>query len=221
MKKRKLAILLAMWMLFAGSVTVNAAPQVMADGTVFDADYYAQTYPDVAAVYGMDELLLYEHYKLFGKAEGRAAVALETEVTELSRAQEDAALSAAHAAQIGELVNVERKKAGVGALEYDMGLSNIAARRAKELSGLFSYMRPDGRTTVDYLTEDKGARYAGENIARGQTQAGLVMQDWMNSKSHRNNILNKRYTKIGVGYYRDEEGKNFWCQLFSSDYVLY
>lgn len=221
MKKRKIAMLLIAWMLFAGSMTVNATPRVMADGTVFDAYYYAQTYPDVAEVYGMDELLLYEHYKLFGKAEGRAAVALETEVAEIAEAQEDAAMSAAHAAQIGELVNAERKKAGVGSLEYDMGLSNIAARRAKELSGLFSHMRPDGTTTVGYLTEDKGARYAGENIAMGQTQAGLVMEDWMNSKSHRNNILNKKYTKMGVGYYRNAEGKNYWCQLFSSDYVLY
>lgn len=220
MKKAGMVMLAAV-LLLGNSMQVSATPRVMADGTVFDAYYYAETYPDVAAVYGMDELLLYEHYKLFGKAEGRAAVALETEVAEIAKAQEEASLSAAHAAQIGELVNVERKKAGLEALEYDMGLSNIAAGRAKELSGLFSHMRPDGKTTVEYLKEEKGARYAGENIAMGQTQAGLVMEDWMNSKSHRENILNKHYTKIGVGYYRNEEGKNFWCQLFSSDYILY
>lgn len=203
------------------SLTAYAAPQVMADGTVFDAEYYAETYPDVAEAYGMDEQMLYEHYKLYGQAEGRAAVAMETEVAELAKAQEYAALSTAHAAQVSELVNAERRKAGVSELTYDLKLSDIAARRAQELSGLFSHMRPDGTTTVQYLTEERNARYAGENIAMGQAQAGYVMEDWMNSKSHRNNILNQKYTRIGVGYYRNEDGKSFWCQLFCSDYDWY
>lgn len=203
------------------SLTAYAAPRVMADGTVFDAEYYAETYPDVAEAYGTDELLLYEHYKLFGQAEGRAAVALETEISEITDAKEEAALFTAHAAQLGELVNAERKKAGVGSLQYDAGLAGIAAGRARELSELFSHQHADGTTTVQYLTEERGARYAGENIAMGQAQAGYVMEDFMNSKSHRNNILNPKYTKLGAGYYRNEDGKSFWCQLFSSDYDLY
>lgn len=217
MKKRQMAILLASGALLTASVTVNAQPRVMPDGTVFDAYYYAKTYPDVAEVYGMDEQRLYEHYKMYGKEEGRAAVEMETELTEIAKVQENASLSAAHAAQVSELVNAERKKEGLSPLQYDLELSEIAARRAKELSGLFSHMRPDGEMITEYLLREKGVRYAGENIAMGQTQAGLVMEDWMNSKSHRDNILNKKYTKIGVGYYRSEDGKNFWCQLFSSD----
>lgn len=217
MRKRQTAVLLAAGLMLTGSLTVNAQPRVMPDGTVFDAYYYAKTYPDVAQAYGTDEERLYEHYTMYGRAEGRMAVAMESEVAEIAKAQEHAALSSAHAAQIGELVNAERKKEGLALLQYDLGLSDIAARRAQELSGLFSHMRPDGETITDYLLREKGVRYAGENIAMGQTQAGLVMEDWMNSKSHRSQILNKKYTKIGVGYYRSEEGKNFWCQLFSSD----
>lgn len=217
MKKRQAAMLLAAGLLLTESITASAQPQVMSDGTVFDAVYYAKTYPDVAEVYGVDEQRLYEHYKMYGKAEGRTAVAMETEVTEIAKAQENASLSAAHAAQVSELVNAERRKAGVSEVSYDLELSDIAARRAKELSGLFSHMRPDGTTTTEYLIKEKGMRYAGENIAMGQTQAGLVMEDWMNSKSHRSNILNKKFTRIGVGYYQNEAGKNFWCQLFSSD----
>ena len=53
------------------TMTVQAAPRTMADGNVFDAAFYAATYPDVAAALGTDEAVLYQHYLLFGKAEGR------------------------------------------------------------------------------------------------------------------------------------------------------
>ncbi len=43
--------------------------------TVFDADYYYNTYPDVAAEYGRNDAALYEHFLVFGVAEGRSASA--------------------------------------------------------------------------------------------------------------------------------------------------
>ncbi len=51
--------------------------------------------------------------------------------------------------------------------------------------------------------------YAGENIAKGQRSAEEVVKDWMNSPGHRANILNPKYTLIGVGYYN-----GFWVQEF-------
>ncbi len=51
-----------------------------ADGTIFDAEYYAQTYPDVANAVGTDRDALYNHYVTFGKAEGRMACAPTTTV---------------------------------------------------------------------------------------------------------------------------------------------
>ena len=53
------------------SQTVVAAPQQMADGNIFDAEFYAAAYPDVAAVFGNDADMLYMHYVLCGQAEGR------------------------------------------------------------------------------------------------------------------------------------------------------
>lgn len=52
-------------------LTVFAAPQQMADGGIFDPQFYAQTYPDVVAALGTDPNTLYQHYLQFGKAEGR------------------------------------------------------------------------------------------------------------------------------------------------------
>ena len=57
--------------LFAGSINVEAAPKTMADGNVFDAEFYASAYPDVRAVFGNNEVLLYQHYVMFGAGEGR------------------------------------------------------------------------------------------------------------------------------------------------------
>ena len=54
-------------------------------------------------------------------------------------------------------------------------------------------------------------RTAGENIARGYATPKAVVDGWMNSKGHRENILNKTYTEIGVGRVADG---NYWTQMF-------
>ena len=53
------------------AMPVLAAPKQMSDGNMFDAEYYAASNPDVAAVFGTDENMLYSHYVNCGKIEGR------------------------------------------------------------------------------------------------------------------------------------------------------
>ena len=74
MKKRYLVIGFCAAVMLLQSMTVFAAPKQMSDGTFFDAAYYANTYPDVKAVFGTNEQNLFTHYKLFGKKEGRNPV---------------------------------------------------------------------------------------------------------------------------------------------------
>ena len=62
----------------AANMTVQAAPVTMADGNLFDAAFYAATYPDVAAIFGTDPNMLYMHYVLCGKTEGRLPYAAGT-----------------------------------------------------------------------------------------------------------------------------------------------
>lgn len=118
--------------------------------------------------------------------------------------------AAAYAAQVIELVNEERAKAGLSALKSDEKAAAAAQVRAEEISVSFSHTRPDGRTCFTALDE-AGASYrtAGENIAMGQRTPEEVVDAWMNSEGHRKNILNGSFEKIGVGYY---EGG--WVQLF-------
>lgn len=74
MRKRKILIIAAaVSTMIANGISVRAAPERMPDGTIFDAEYYAEAYPDVAAEAGENSDILYQHYMLFGKAEGRAA----------------------------------------------------------------------------------------------------------------------------------------------------
>lgn len=120
------------------------------------------------------------------------------------------------AEQVVELVNQERTKAGLSAVTLDQNIASAALVRAKEIETSFSHTRPNGSKFSTALTE-QGVTFkgAGENIAWGQKFPEAVIQAWMNSEGHRANILNKNFTKIGVGYYQNAAGRNFWTQLFT------
>lgn len=130
----------------------------------------------------------------------------ETDINKLSYAE-----------QVVEIVNAERAKAGLGALTLDKSIEAAALVRAREIEISFSHTRPDGRSFSTVLN-DNGISFsgAGENIAWGQKSPEEVVNAWMNSPSHRANILNSRFTKIGVGYYQNQSGRNFWTQLFTA-----
>lgn len=103
------------------------------------------------------------------------------------------------AQQVVDLVNEERAKVGLGALSIDIDLCEAALVRAEEINSKFSHTRPDGRNCFTALDE-AGVDYirAGENIALGQYTAEEVMEDWMNSPSHKANIVSEKYHRIGV-----------------------
>lgn len=121
-----------------------------------------------------------------------------------------------YAEQVVALVNAERAKAGLNALTLDTEIASAALVRAKETEISFSHTRPDGRHFSTALS-DSGISFrgAGENIAWGQRSPEEVMNGWMNSEGHRANILNPNFTKIGVGYYQNAAGRNYWTQLFT------
>lgn len=121
-----------------------------------------------------------------------------------------------YAEQVVALVNAERAKAGLNALTLDNEIAAAALVRARETEISFSHTRPDGRHFSTALS-DSGISFrgAGENIAWGQRSPEEVMNGWMNSEGHRANILNPNFTKIGVGYYQNAAGRNYWTQLFT------
>lgn len=120
----------------------------------------------------------------------------------------------AFASEVVRLVNVERTKAGLSPLSTDSAITAAAQVRAEEQKQSFSHTRPNGKHFSTALTEnDVNYSGAGENIAMGQKTPQQVMEAWMNSDGHRANILNKNFTKIGVGYMGS--GSSYWAQLFT------
>ena len=140
----------------------------------------------------------------------------ETSTPETNAPETEAPQESSFAEQVAELVNAERRKAGLGELVLDQEIASAALVRAKEIETSFSHTRPDGRSFSSVLTDNGiSFRGSGENIAWGQKTPQEVMDGWMNSEGHRANILNAKFTKIGVGYYQNASGRNFWTQLFT------
>jgi hypothetical protein len=116
--------------------------------------------------------------------------------------------------QVVELTNEERAQNGLPPLKENTELNYAADQYAEQMSesGVLSHTGPDGSQPWD-RAEAVGyeAQTMGENIAAGQKTPEQVVADWMNSPGHRANILNPKYTEIGVGY-----DDNFWVQNFGS-----
>ena len=74
------------------------------------------------------------------------------------------------------------------------------------------------RAHANWMTLARSLRHTSqpvaENIAMGQPDSQDVVRCWMNSAGHRANILNGGHRFIGVGVFRTEEGRIFWCQQF-------
>ncbi len=103
-----------------------------------------------------------------------------------------------------KLVNEERAKHNLPALKYYGAAQQAADTRAKEIRTQYEteqdihHIRPDGsewRTVLEGI-DFKGA---GENICAGLTTAKDVVDNFMNSEEHRENILNPKFTHLAVG----------------------
>lgn len=122
----------------------------------------------------------------------------------------------AYIKEVVDLVNAERAKEGLAPLTIDTKVQAAAQIRAMECEQLFSHTRPNGSSFATALKEQNVSyRNAGENIAWGQKTPQEVVTAWMNSAGHRANIMNKNFTTIGVGYYENARGTDYWCQLFT------
>ncbi|KHF39843.1 CAP domain-containing protein [Halalkalibacter okhensis] len=113
-----------------------------------------------------------------------------------------------------ELTNTERRNNGLSDLQADAALSNVARVKSTDMqeNNYFSHTSPTYGSPFDMIRDfDISYQAAGENIAQGQRSPEEVVQAWMNSQGHRENILNGSFTHIGVGHV---ENGNYWTQLF-------
>lgn len=104
------------------------------------------------------------------------------------------------AQKLYELTNKERAKAGLGGLSFNEKLSQAAYKKAQDMfaKNYWAHYAPDGKTPWDFMYGvGYQYEYAGENLAKNFLFSDHVIEAWMNSSSHKENVLKKDYTEIG------------------------
>jgi hypothetical protein len=111
------------------------------------------------------------------------------------------------ASSVIELVNRSRAAAGLQALSENPKLSQAAKDKAQDMirNDYFAHTSPKGVTPWSWLKkEGYDSKLAGENLAINFESAKEQHEAWMDSKTHRDNIMNSRYREIGVAVMRGE-----------------
>lgn len=129
-------------------------------------------------------------------------------------------LAAVIASVLVDLTNDDREDQGLHTLTVNPLLVAAAQAKANDMAenGYFAHNSPDGKTPWYWL---KGAGYsftnAGENLAVNFNDSEDVEEAWMESPSHRENIVNEKFTEIGiataVGTYKGKKA-TFVVQMF-------
>lgn len=119
--------------------------------------------------------------------------------------------------EVVRLINEERAKVGLEPVTLDENVMDAAEIRAHEQEELFSHTRPDGSNCFTVFPEcHVDASYRGENVGAGSIcTPQQIMDAWMQSPSHRENILNPNFHRVGVGCY-EVSGHDYWSQVFAN-----
>ena len=116
-----------------------------------------------------------------------------------------------------QMVNDLRAENGLAPLSWSDDLASCASIRASELPYAsddqnMAHIRPDGS---EWWTVNPSIMY-GENLACGQQSASEVFQAWVNSPSHKDNMLDPNYKTMGAALCNSPDGAygTYWVQEF-------
>ncbi|MBV9119707.1 MAG: CAP domain-containing protein [Chloroflexi bacterium] len=121
-------------------------------------------------------------------------------------------------------LNTDRLAQGLSPLVLNSQLSGLAVTRAQGLvpkGGALSHYDASGNLVLREIMDDNHIPYitAGENLAENNFDAAQTVDvantGLMNSPTHRANILNGKYTQVGIGLAGpDSDGRFYYVQLF-------
>lgn len=123
-----------------------------------------------------------------------------------------------------ERTNQTRAENGVAPVELDYDLCIVATMRTFELTygNTLSHTRPDGQRFFTIINEYGfkagyygGTKHYGENMAYWQTHDVEAYNALIQSSGHKQNILDSRWKKMGVGTFTFY-GRKYWIQLFTT-----
>jgi uncharacterized protein YkwD len=103
--------------------------------------------------------------------------------------------------KIIQLTNADRASNNLGSLEENSNLDLAANLKLDDMiaNDYFNHISPQG-VSPWYFIKKTSYQYsaAGENLALNFSDPQAVEQAWMNSTEHRQNILNPKFTEIGI-----------------------
>jgi hypothetical protein len=118
--------------------------------------------------------------------------------------------------------NLNRTKEGLNSLQLNSTLSEAARQKANDMfsENYWAHFSPKGKSPWEFFKSvGYNYLYAGENLARDFSDSDAVVQAWMNSPSHKDNIMNAKYRDIGVAVVNgllDGEETTLVVQLFGT-----
>lgn len=145
-------------------------------------------------------------------SEGRSAEAIEP----AAAAKTAAGTPAEFEAELLRRVNEHRISKGLTPLLESPELTSVARDHSVDMIArkYFAHLSPEMRTAGGRLTTAGITwSYAGENLAEGLTNPRAVLEAWLLSPSHRDNLERHEWTHAGVGVALGEEG-SVVTQLF-------
>ena len=111
-------------------------------------------------------------------------------------------LAAIFPASIIAFTNEERASYSLTTLTPNATLEKAAQRKAEDMAakGYFAHVSPNGKEPWDWLKEERyDYQFAGENLAVNFFDSSAVVHAWMDSPSHKANIVKPVYAEIGIG----------------------
>lgn len=118
--------------------------------------------------------------------------------------------------EILELINNQRTNNGLNSLIIDDELQNVARIKAQDMveNNYFAHESPTYGSPFDMIKNNQITyRTAGENIA-GNSDNKKAVEAWMNSESHKNNILNNSYNYTGIAVVNSSKYGKIFVQMF-------
>ncbi|QKY70140.1 hypothetical protein Len3610_11555 [Lentibacillus sp. CBA3610] len=208
---KRLFILVAI--LFMVSIRTPAAVQETWDPDKLAFDTFEQWAADIQEWFTDQDISIREY------TEDLNQLIQSGEETQEGTPDTDATDPSTYEKEVVKLVNDEREKRDLEPLEMDNRLSSLARKKSQDMAdnNYFSHTSPTYGSPFDMMEQfDFTFRLAGENIAAGQRSPEQVVEGWMNSEGHRENILKEGFTHIGVGYVEADGLKygTYWTQMF-------
>ncbi|MEL7355397.1 MAG: CAP domain-containing protein [Cyanobacteria bacterium J06634_6] len=153
---------------------------------------------------------------------GQASVEVVTAPSQAASVSNDSCTPLnSYLSELGRLTNIERAKHNAPALEFSLQLGQAAQKYAQKMAedNRFDHVGINGSTFGQRIrAEGYSGAYIGENIAAGQRTPQQVVEGWMNSESHRNNLLSKAFTEVGFGFFENNSSSysRYWVQNLGS-----